>query len=113
MIRDFFRTADIRKIIIMLSGVIVCSFGLSMDQTADVGISQYDSLPLILHEKYDKISYFWYRVIADRWKSWNRNNCGCIGVRSIHSFFNHNFTGKIIKKATVRYSEKKCGDEKI
>lgn len=58
MIRDFFRTADIRKIIIMLSGVIVCSFGLSMDQTADVGISQYDNLPLILHEKYDEFLIF-------------------------------------------------------
>lgn len=58
MIRDFFRTADIRKIIIMLSGVIVCSFGFSMDQTADVGISQYDSLPLIWHEKYDEFLIF-------------------------------------------------------
>lgn len=42
----------------MLSGVIVCSFGFSMDQTADVGISQYDSLPLILHEKYDEFLIF-------------------------------------------------------
>ena len=58
MIRDFFRTADIRKIIIMLSGVIVCSFGFSMYQTADVGISQYDCLPLILHEKYDEFLIF-------------------------------------------------------
>lgn len=53
------------QIVVMLIGVIVCSLGISMYQTPDAGVSPYDSLSLILAERFGKIPYFWCRMLTD------------------------------------------------
>lgn len=55
----------VMQIVVMLAGVIVCSFGISMYQTPDVGVSPYDSLSLILAKKFTKVPYFWCRMMTD------------------------------------------------
>lgn len=53
------------QIVVMLIGVIVCSFGISMYQTPDAGVSPYDSLSLILAKRFDWVPYFWCRMLTD------------------------------------------------
>lgn len=53
------------QIVVMLIGVIVCSFGISMYQTPDAGVSPYDSLSLILAKRFDRVPYFWCRMLTD------------------------------------------------
>lgn len=53
------------QIVIMLIGVVICGMGISMYQKPDVGTSPYDSLSLILAEKFQKIPYAWWRMLTD------------------------------------------------
>lgn len=53
------------QIVIMLIGVVICGMGISMYQKPDVGTSPYDSLSLILAEKFQKIPYVWWRMLTD------------------------------------------------
>lgn len=55
----------LQQLITMFIGVLVCSFGLSMYQTPNMGVSPYDSLALILDEKIKRIPYFWFRISTD------------------------------------------------
>lgn len=55
----------IQQILILGVGVIVCSFGLSLYQTAALGVSPYDGLALITQSKLPKIPYFWHRIADD------------------------------------------------
>lgn len=96
------------RIMIMLIGVIVCSLGISMYQTPDVGVSPYDSLSLIMDRRLTKIPYFWCRMFTDV-------ICalicylagGLVGIGTLVAafgfgpfvhFFNKNFTEKILAK---------------
>ncbi len=54
-----------QKLLTVFVGVVVCSFGLSLYQTSDVGVAPYDSLALIMCKKQKKISYFWCRMACD------------------------------------------------
>ena len=54
-----------QRIIVVCLGVIICSLGLSLYQTADVGVAPYDSLPLIMAERWPKSPYFCYRISLD------------------------------------------------
>ena len=54
-----------QKLLTVFVGVVVCSFGLSLYQTSDVGVAPYDSLALIMCRKQKKISYFWGRMACD------------------------------------------------
>lgn len=54
-----------QKIIVVCLGVITCSLGLSLYQSADVGVAPYDSLSMILSDKWPKIPYFCYRISLD------------------------------------------------
>ncbi len=47
----------ISRILVMLSGVVIGSMGISMYQRPDAGVSPYDSLSLILAERFQKIPY--------------------------------------------------------
>lgn len=49
----------------VLIGVIICSYGLSLYQTSDVGVAPYDSLSLITQKYLPKIPYFWHRILDD------------------------------------------------
>lgn len=46
------------KLLVMLIGMVICSFGLSLYQTADLGVSPYDAASLILDRKLTRIPYF-------------------------------------------------------
>lgn len=54
-----------QQLIVVCIGVIVCSFGLSLYQTADAGVAPYDSLAIILEKRVKKLSYFWCRMSTD------------------------------------------------
>lgn len=53
------------KILIMLLGLILTGFGLSLYQTSDMGVAPYDALALIMDKKIKKLPYFWCRIICD------------------------------------------------
>ncbi len=53
------------QLIVVVVGVLVCSFGLSLYQTADMGVAPYDSLALITKKYLPKIPYFWHRIFDD------------------------------------------------
>lgn len=53
------------QILIMLIGTAVSSFGVSMYQTPNAGVSPYDSLSVIMAKRMPKIGYFWCRIFTD------------------------------------------------
>lgn len=54
-----------QKLVVVCIGVVVCSFGVSMYQTPDVGAAPYDSMSLIMAMRKPSISYFWHRISTD------------------------------------------------
>lgn len=54
-----------QRVIIVCIGVIVASLGLSMYQTADVGIAPWDSISIIMSKRWPRIPYFWHRMSND------------------------------------------------
>ncbi len=53
------------RLIVLAIGMIIASFGISMYQEADLGVSPYDSISLIMAEKQDRFAYFWCRILTD------------------------------------------------
>ena len=53
------------KLLIMLIGMVICCFGLSVYQNADLGVSPYDAASLILSHRNKRIPYFWFRIFTD------------------------------------------------
>lgn len=53
------------RVITVLIGVIITSFGVSMYQYPDAGVAPYDSISLILSRKKPGIPYFYYRISTD------------------------------------------------
>ena len=58
-------TGLVQQLAALAVGLVICSFGLSLYQVSDAGISPYDSLALILHQRFEKLPYFWCRMIFD------------------------------------------------
>ncbi|MCL6605690.1 MAG: hypothetical protein K6T94_22740 [Paenibacillus sp.] len=97
-----------QRVIIVAIGVVVCSFGVSMYQKSDVGISPYDSLSLIMKKNFPKISYFWHRIFTDALCALICFLAGGIiglgtlvsvfGLGPIIHFFDVNFTEKLLAK---------------
>ncbi len=56
--------AFLPRLLIMLVGVVVLSFSCAMYQAADLGISPYDSLCMVIEKKLP-IPYFWCRLFTD------------------------------------------------
>ena len=52
------------KLAVMAVGVLVLSFSCALYQTADMGISPYDSLSIILSHR-TPVPYFWCRIFTD------------------------------------------------
>lgn len=52
------------RLLIMGAGILVLSFGVSLYQTADMGIAPYDSISVIMSERLP-FSYFWCRIFTD------------------------------------------------
>lgn len=53
------------QLLVMLIGMMICSFGLSLYQCSDLGVSPYDAASLILDKKLARIPYFWCRIFTD------------------------------------------------
>lgn len=53
------------RILVMCAGVLAIALGLSLYQTADMGVAPYDALSMIMAERQKKLPYFWCRVITD------------------------------------------------
>lgn len=53
------------RLLIMLLGVLILSFGASLYQTADTGIAPYDALSILMSRKQKKVPYFWCRIATD------------------------------------------------
>lgn len=96
------------QIPIMLVGTAVTGFGVSMYQTANVGVSPYDSLSLILTKSLPKISYFWNRIFTDAICALICFLAGgivglgtlvsALGLGPVINFFNVHFTRKLFGK---------------
>lgn len=96
------------RLITLLIGVIICSLGLSMYQMSDEGIAPYDSLSLIMAERWPKIPYFWHRMSNDAasalfcWLFGGIVGLGTLvtafGFGPVIHFFNRYFTSKLLAK---------------
>ncbi len=100
----------ISKIFVMLSGVVIGSMGISMYQRPDAGVSPYDSLSLILAERFQKIPYFWWRMLTDGicagvcYLTGGLVGLGTLtaafGFGPVIHFFNIHLTDKLLKLGT-------------
>lgn len=91
---------------IMIVGVIVTSLGVSFYQTSDAGVAPFDSLSIIMTERFKKIPYFWNRMFTDAFCAIVTWFCGgllglgtlacafCLGP--VVHFFNKTVSEKII-----------------
>ena len=89
-------------------GVIITSLGISMYQLPKQGVAPYDSISLIMTEKWPKIPYFWCRVSNDAISAlvcWLAG--GIVGLGTLVSafgfgpfvqFFDTHFTSKVLAK---------------
>lgn len=57
--------AFLLRFLIMLLTLPVVSLGVSLYQSSELGASPYDSLALILDDRFPKIPYFWCRIAVD------------------------------------------------
>ena len=96
------------RLVALCVGVVICCLGLSMYQMPDEGVAPYDSLSLIMTEKWPKIPYFWCRVSNDAISAlvcWLAG--GIVGLGTLVSafgfgpfvqFFDTHFTSKVLAK---------------
>lgn len=52
------------RLLYLVIGLIIISFGVSMYQTSDLGVGPYDALAMILDDRLP-LKYFWCRIITD------------------------------------------------
>ena len=98
------------RFIFMVAGVIVLSFAASLYQTADLGISPYDSIAIIISNKF-KIKFFWARIITDSICVIISFALGGItlGILGIGSFICALGMGPIVHFFHTKVSRKLCG----
>ena len=53
------------RLILLLVAIIVMCFGSALYFNADLGVSTYDAISLIISEKQTKLSFQWCRIISD------------------------------------------------
>lgn len=100
----------VQRLIVVVIGVVVCSFGVSLYQTSAVGVAPYDSLSLIMKNKMPKISYFWHRMFTDALCALICFLAGgiiglgtlvcALALGPIIQFFDVHFTKKLLAKGT-------------
>lgn len=96
------------QVVTVFIGVIITSLGISMYQLPKQGVAPYDSISLIMTEKWPKIPYFWCRVSNDAISAlvcWLAG--GIVGLGTLVSafgfgpfvqFFDTHFTSKVLVK---------------
>lgn len=99
-----------QRIVTVAIGVVICSFGVSLYQTSNVGIAPYDCLSLIMRDRFPRVSYFWHRMFTD---AISALVCfvfgGIIGLGTLVSMFG---LGPIIHFFNVHFTEKLLGDKR-
>ena len=63
--RNAKKLAGLLLALAMLLTLPVVSLGVSLYQSSELGASPYDSLALILDDRFPKIPYFWCRIAVD------------------------------------------------
>lgn len=99
------------RVLAVLVGVVIASFGLSLYQTSDAGVAPFDSLALMVTD-YSRIPYFWARMFFDGIAALVAFLAGgliglgtlvcAFGLGPIVSFFNKTFSEKILPKEEPR-----------
>ena len=94
------------RLVALCVGVVICCLGLSMYQMPDEGVAPYDSLSLIMTERWPKIPYFWHRMSNDVlcalicYLTGGVVGIGTLvtafGLGPVIHFFNRVFTGKLL-----------------
>ena len=106
-----------QSLILLVVGVLVTSFSVSVYQGAKAGISPYDSSALIIQDK-TKLPYFWCRISLDSFCAMvcfltggivGLGTLACaLGLGPFIAFFDRHFTDKWMKNGLV---EKKAFTE--
>ncbi|WP_046227303.1 YczE/YyaS/YitT family protein [Paenibacillus dauci] len=100
-----------QRVITVAIGVVVCSFGVSLYQTSNVGIAPYDCLSLLMRDRFPRVSYFWHRMFTDAFCALI---CfifgGIIGLGTLVSMFG---LGPIIHFFNVHVAEKLLGERRL
>lgn len=101
----------IQRVITVLTGVIITSFGVSLYQYPNVGVAPYDSISLIWCGKKPHVPYFWYRIGTDTfcalicWLSGGIIGLGTLlaafGLGPIVQFFNVHVSSRILDNLPV------------
>ena len=101
----------IQRVITVLTGVIITSFGVSLYQYPNVGVAPYDSISLIWCGKKPHVPYFWYRISTDTlcalicWLSGGIIGLGTLlaafGLGPIVQFFNVHVSSRILDTGSV------------
>lgn len=96
------------QLVTLVIAVVIQSFGLSLYQQSDAGISPYDSLALILSERFPKVPYFFCRVLMDGicavicWGFGGLIGIGMLvatfGLGPVVSVFNKSVTDKLVNR---------------
>ena len=94
------------RLVALCVGVAIICLGLSMYQMPDEGVAPYDSLSLIMTDKWPKIPYFWHRMSNDVVCALICYFAGGVigigtlvtafGLGPVIHFFNRHFTGKLL-----------------
>lgn len=94
------------SVLIMLSGVLVMSFSISVYQTADMGLAPFDSLAFLIRN-HTPIPYFWARISVDALCAFICLFAGgfvglgtfvcAFGLGPFIAFFNKHFSSKVLK----------------
>ena len=94
------------RVLTVCIGVIITSLGISMYQLPKQGVAPYDSISLIMTERWPKIPYFWHRMSNDVlcalicYLTGGVVGIGTLvtafGLGPVIHFFNRVFTGKLL-----------------
>lgn len=95
------------RIIIMLAGILVLSLASSMYQTANLGISPYDCLSIVLADRLP-IPYFWCRIFTD--SACSLIACLLGGIVGAGTLVCALGLGPFIQFFNVHVSRKLCGE---
>ncbi|MDD6615143.1 MAG: hypothetical protein PUF13_03435 [Lachnospiraceae bacterium] len=101
-----------QQVVIACAGMVICSLGISLYQTPDVGVAPYDSLSLIMADRCRAVPYFWDRICTDAicallcWKLGGIVGLGTVlcafGFGPIIHFFNEHVAEKLLERPTFR-----------
>jgi len=91
------------RIVLLIVGLLICSFGLALYQGSDLGISPYDVLPIIFCDRFQKVPYAIARLTLDVSACFIMWICG--GLLGVGTLVNAIFTGPLVSFYTKAYQK--------